>query len=164
MPLDALIFISPGQSFPFPHQGPDYLVPRIVYLSGSTSLAQLLCKSYKRTTMSGRGDKNKQGTSGRGASHQSTQAFADNRPSKRKPENRKTYNLVIDQVPYEVTTEAFTFNGEQRYYVSVNGSPDHVFTWDSELGRLAAIDRDASTLPDALEEEISNTLQQNLQQ
>jgi hypothetical protein len=113
--------------------------------------------------MSGRGDKNKQGTSGRGASHQSPQAFVDNRPSQTKPENRKTYDLLVDEVPYLVSTEAFTFNGEQRFYVSINGGPDHVFTWDSELGRLTAIDRDAATLPDALEEQISDRLQADLQ-
>jgi hypothetical protein len=114
--------------------------------------------------MSGRGDKNKQGTSGRGASHQSGQAFADTRPTQKKAENRKTYNLLIDDVPYLVSTEPFTYNGEQRYYISVNGGPQHVFTWDSELKRLTAIDTDAdsATLPEALEEEISNKLQQNL--
>lgn len=112
--------------------------------------------------MSGRGDKNKQGTSGRGAGHQSPQAFADNRPSQKDPEKRTTYNLLIDEVPYLVSTEAFTFNGEQRFYVSINGGPDHVFTWDSELGQLTAIDQDAATLPEALEQEISNRLQADL--
>ena len=112
--------------------------------------------------MSGRGDKNKQGTSGRGAGHQSGQAFADTRPTIKKPENRKSYDLLIDEVPYLVSTEPFTYNGEQRYYVSINGGPNHVFTWDSDLKRLAAIDRDAATLPDALEEEISSRLQQDI--
>lgn len=112
--------------------------------------------------MSGRGDKNKQGTSGRGSSHQSLQAFPEDTNREQKPANRKTYDLLIDEIPYSVTTEPFTYNGEQRYYVSVNGSPDHVFTWDSALGRLTAIDRDASTLPDALEQEISNKLQADL--
>ncbi|AEW00017.1 hypothetical protein Niako_3720 [Niastella koreensis GR20-10] len=114
--------------------------------------------------MSGRGDNNKQGTSGRGASHQSGQAFADTRPTQRKPENRKLYDLLIDEVPYLVNTEAFTYNGEQRYYVSVNGGPQHVFTWDPDLKRLAALDtdEDSATLPEALEEELSNRLQADL--
>ncbi len=111
--------------------------------------------------MSGRGDKNKQGTSGRGASHQSGQAFADTRPMNSKRDSHKLYDLLIDEVPYLVNTEAFTYNDEQRYYVSINGGPRHVFTWDSDLKRLAAIDRDAAVLPDALEEEISNKLQQD---
>ena len=81
-----------------------------------------------------------------------------------KDKNRTTYNILIDKVPYLVNAEPFTFNGEQRYYVSVNGGPDHVFTWDSELKRLTAIDTDAdaATLPDALEEAISNKLQSDL--
>jgi len=112
--------------------------------------------------MSGRGDKNKQGTSGRGASHQSHQAFPNEVAREKKPADRKTYNFLIDEIPYVVTTEPFEFNGEQRYYVSVNGGPDHVFTWDSEIGQLTAINEEASTLPEALELEISNKLQQDL--
>ena len=113
--------------------------------------------------MPGRGDKNKQGASGRG-SNQSSQAFADTRPTQKKPENRKLYDLLIDDVPYQVSTEPFTYNGEQRYYVSVNGGPQHVFTWDPDLKRLNAIDtdEDSATLPEALESAISNRLQQDL--
>jgi hypothetical protein len=113
--------------------------------------------------MSGRGDNNKQGSAGRGASHQSLQGFANDTARERKPVNRKTYNILIDEIPYLVNAEPFSFNGETRFYVSINGSPDHVFTWDSELGRLTAVDRDAATLPDALEQEISNKLQSDLQ-
>ena len=100
--------------------------------------------------MSARGDKNKQ-------------AFADTRPTQKKPTNQKLYDLLVDDVPYLVSTEAFTYNGEQRYYVTVNGGPQHVFTWDADLKRLTAIDTDAdsATLPEALEEEISNKLQQD---
>ncbi|WP_207514336.1 hypothetical protein [Longitalea luteola] len=112
--------------------------------------------------MSGRGDKNKQGTSGRGASHQSQQAFPEDVQSPRKPGNRKTYDLLVDDVPYSVITEPFTFNGEQRYYISVNGGPDHVFTWDSEIGRLTAINDEGAVLPDALEQEISRRLEADL--
>jgi len=114
--------------------------------------------------MSGRGDNNKQGTSGRGASHQSGQAFADTRPSHSKTEDRKLYDLLVDEVPYLVSTEAFTYNDEQRYYVSVNGGPQHVFVWDTDLKRLTALDtdEDAATLPEALEEEISNRLLHDL--
>jgi hypothetical protein len=113
----------------------------------------------KSITMSGRGDNNKQGTSGRGADHQSGQALADNATAQRKPVNQKTYNLLVDDVPYLVTAEAFRFNDEQRYYVTINDGPELVFTWDSEIGRLTAIDDEASTVPEALEQEISNKLQ-----
>ncbi|HUP11657.1 MAG TPA: hypothetical protein VM187_05585 [Niastella sp.] len=112
--------------------------------------------------MSGRGDNNKTGTSGRGSSHQSREAFPNNDKPQSKPANRKTYALLVDSVPYEVIVEPFTFNSEKRYYVSVNGGDDHVFTWDSEIGRLTALDDEASTLPDALEQELSNRLQADL--
>jgi hypothetical protein len=109
--------------------------------------------------MSGRGDNNKQGTSGRGASHQPRAAFPQNDKPQSKPANRKTHELLLDGVPYEVIAEPFTFNGEQRYYISINGGEEHVFTWDSELKRLTAIDQEAALLPEALEQEISKRLQ-----
>ena len=74
-------------------------------------------------------------------------------------EEERRFNLVVDSVPYIVKATSFTFNGEIRYKVSFNGSPEHVFTWDSSLGRLRAIDDDASTMPDSLEEAISEKLQ-----
>src|SRR5689334_9031797 len=101
--------------------------------------------------MSVRGDKNKQ-------------AFADTRPSRKNPENRRLYDLLVDEVPYLINTEAFTYNGEQRYYVTVNGGPQHVFTWDADLKRLTILDtdEDSATLPEALEAELSKKLQQDL--
>jgi hypothetical protein len=112
--------------------------------------------------MSGRGDNNKTGTAGRGTSQQSRTAFPNNDKPQSKPANRKTYALLIDEIPYEVMVEPFTFNGEQRFYVSVNGGDEHVFTWDSEIRRLTAIDQEGSTLPDALEQELSNRIQADL--
>lgn len=111
--------------------------------------------------MSGRGDKNKQGTSVSDASLQSREAFPHNDKPQNKP-NRKTYAIMVDQVPYEVIAEPFTYNGELRYYISVNGSEEHVFTWDSEIKRLTAIDTEAATLPEALEQEISSRIQASL--
>jgi hypothetical protein len=121
-----------------------------------------MCFSLKFNIMSGRGDKNKQGTSGRGASLQSREAFPHNDKPQSKPANRKTYEIMVDRVPYEVIAEPFTYNGELRYYISVNGSEEHVFTWDSEIKRLAAIDNEAATLPEALEQEISSRIQASL--
>ena len=69
------------------------------------------------------------------------------------------FNLVVDSVPYIVQATPFKFNGELRYRVSFNGSSEHVFTWDSSMGQLRAIDDEASTLPDNLEEAISEKLQ-----
>ena len=71
----------------------------------------------------------------------------------------KRFNILVDSVPYMVKATPFTFNEEIRYRVSFNGSPEHVFTWDSSLGQLRAIDDDSSTLPVNLEEAISERLQ-----
>lgn len=115
--------------------------------------------------MPGRGDNNKQGSAGRGSSNQSNQAFvADNKSKPKSDHNKnvagaKTLSLLIDKIPYEVRVTPFTFNGERRYYVSVNGGTDHVFTWDSEIAALRAIDDDAADLPDSLEQAISQELQ-----
>ena len=73
--------------------------------------------------------------------------------------DEKSFNLLVDEVPYLVKSSPFSFNGETRFYVNVNGSEDHVFTWDSELGRLRAIDDTASTLPESVEEAISHKLE-----
>jgi hypothetical protein len=115
--------------------------------------------------MSGRGDNNKQGSAGRGINNQSNQAFvADNKSEPKSDHNKnvagaKTLSLLVDEVPYEVRVEPFTFNDERRFYVSVNGGTSHVFTWDSEIKTLRAIDDDAVDLPDALEQAISQKLQ-----
>jgi hypothetical protein len=71
----------------------------------------------------------------------------------------RKFNMIVDSVPYMVTAVPYTFNGEVRYSVSFNGSPEHVFTWDSSLGQLRAIDDDSSTMPDNLEMAISKRLQ-----
>ena len=73
--------------------------------------------------------------------------------------NERRFNLLVDKVPYMITAKPFRFNGEVRYRVSVNGGAEHVFTWDSSLGELRAIDDEASTLPDDVEEAISEKLQ-----
>ncbi|HEV8506897.1 MAG TPA: hypothetical protein VGQ53_15910 [Chitinophagaceae bacterium] len=73
--------------------------------------------------------------------------------------NKKSFNILVDSVPYMVKAAPFSFNGEIRYRVSFNGSPEHVFTWDSSLSQLRAIDDDSSTLPDNLEIAISERLQ-----
>jgi len=71
----------------------------------------------------------------------------------------RNFNLIVDSVPYLVHAAPFDFNGEMRWRVSVNGNEEHIFTWDSELKTLTAIDDAASTLPDSLEVAISNRLQ-----
>ncbi len=69
------------------------------------------------------------------------------------------FNLLVDSVPSMVKATPFRFNDGIRYTVSFNGSPEHVFTWDSSLGQLRAINDDSSTIPDNLEMAISEKLQ-----
>jgi len=52
----------------------------------------------------------------------------------------------------------FFYNGDIRYRISFNGSAEYVFTWDSSLGQLRAIDDEAATMPDNLEVAISEKL------
>lgn len=70
----------------------------------------------------------------------------------------KRFELVIDGVPYSFTATPFTFNTETRYKVGYDGA-EHIFTWDSGLGRLASINDEAATLPIGLEEAIAERLQ-----
>lgn len=68
------------------------------------------------------------------------------------------FEINIDGVPYVITASPFEFNTETRYRVKYNGN-EHIFTWDSGIGRLAPIDDDASVIPNVLEEEIARRLQ-----
>ena len=71
----------------------------------------------------------------------------------------QNFNLVLSGVPYTVKVSPYAFNEETRYLVSYNGGDEHVFTFDSSIGRLAAIDDDAATIPDDLEVAIAERLQ-----
>ncbi|MGZ3838021.1 MAG: hypothetical protein ACXVMS_12450 [Flavisolibacter sp.] len=71
------------------------------------------------------------------------------------------FEIVLDGVPYSVTASPFDFNTERRYKVQYNGN-DHIFTWDSSLGRLAPIDEDAAEIPGNLEEAIAQKLQSSV--
>jgi hypothetical protein len=73
--------------------------------------------------------------------------------------NEKRFSILVDSVPYMIQAVPFSFNGETRYRVRFNGSPEHVFTWDSSLGQLRAINDESSTIPDNLEIAISEKLQ-----
>ena len=66
--------------------------------------------------------------------------------------------LLVDKVPYSVTVTPFEFNTETRYKVLYDGT-EHIFTWDSSLGRLAPINDESSTMPINLEEAIAARLQ-----
>jgi len=73
--------------------------------------------------------------------------------------DERSFDLLVDGVPYQIRSVPFLFNEELRFNISVNGNPMHVFTWDSELGNLRGIDDNAGSLPAGLEEAISEKLQ-----
>jgi hypothetical protein len=69
------------------------------------------------------------------------------------------FDLVVGGVPYSVKAEPFEFNTETRFKVRYNGGDEHIFTWDSSIGRLTAIDDDAGLIPDDVERAIAERLQ-----
>lgn len=71
----------------------------------------------------------------------------------------QSFELLVGGVPYFVKAEPFTFNTETRFKVRFNEGPEHIFTWDSSLGRLAAIDDEAVDIPDSVEVAIAEKLQ-----
>ncbi|HKC34848.1 MAG TPA: hypothetical protein VKB95_02265 [Chitinophagaceae bacterium] len=76
--------------------------------------------------------------------------------------DERNFGLVVDGVPYTVKSIPFSFNDELRFRIILNGASEHVFTWDSEIGMLRAIDDDSSVLPAGLEEALSEKLQSQL--
>lgn len=69
-----------------------------------------------------------------------------------------SFNLLVDGVPYMVKAEPFSFNSEQRYNVSFNGSETYIFAWDEDTLRYAPIGDVAVELSMALEQEIASRL------
>ncbi|HTE23537.1 hypothetical protein [Flavitalea sp.] len=70
----------------------------------------------------------------------------------------KTVELVVDKVPYQVKITPEKFNDDPRFYIEVNGDGGHMYAWYSDLLKLHALDDEASTLPDGLEQAISNMI------
>jgi hypothetical protein len=73
--------------------------------------------------------------------------------------DERNFDIVVDDVPYFIKAAAFRFNEETRFTVTVNDGPEHIFTWDSDVRALRAIDDESSIMPDSLEEAISQRLQ-----
>ena len=95
---------------------------------------------------------------------QDSDYIGDN-PVKKMPGFRtdvRNFNLLVDGVPYTVKSIPFLFNEELRFRIILNGASEHVFTWDSEIGMLRAINDDSSVLPAGLEEAVSEKLQSQL--
>ena len=76
--------------------------------------------------------------------------------------NERNFDLLVDGVPYTVKSLPFLFNDELRFRIIINGASEHVFTWDSEIAMIRAINDDSSVLPAGLEEALSEKLQSQL--
>lgn len=68
------------------------------------------------------------------------------------------FDFLQEGVPYMVHVVPFTFNTETRFRVTYNGGTEHIFAWDEETQRFIALDEDAATIPNTLEEEIAQRL------
>ena len=71
----------------------------------------------------------------------------------------RSFDLVVDGVPYLIRSIPVLFNDEIRFRVIINGDAEHLFTWDSQIKMLRAIDDEASGLSDRVEEAINEKLQ-----
>ena len=69
------------------------------------------------------------------------------------------FEILVDKIPYQVKVIPFEYNTETRFRVKYNGGDEHIFTWNSSVGRLVPIDDDAATIPDDLEVAIAQRLQ-----
>lgn len=71
------------------------------------------------------------------------------------------FELAIDGRPVKVSATPFKIaTEEQRYRVSINDSPVHIFAWDDQLNRLAVVDKAklAESIPGNVEEVIGRQL------
>ncbi len=73
-------------------------------------------------------------------------------------QQQQSFEVLVDSVPYFIKATSYSFNGETRYSVNFNGSPDYVFVWDSSVKRMIAVGDDTATLPDNLEVAIAERL------
>jgi hypothetical protein len=76
--------------------------------------------------------------------------------------DERNFDLLVDGVPYSIKSIPFSFNEELRFRIILNGASEHVFTWDSQIGMLRAINDDSSVLPARFEEAVSEKLQSQL--
>jgi hypothetical protein len=71
----------------------------------------------------------------------------------------QSFQFILNGVPYEVKAMPFTFNEGTRYTITINGSGEYVFAYDSNVGQYVAIDDDSSTIPQNVETAIAGKLQ-----
>jgi hypothetical protein len=72
----------------------------------------------------------------------------------------KTFDLLLNRVPYVVKATPFAFNTETRYKVTYNDSPEFIFVWDDEVEQYVALGDESATMPDDMEEAVAARLLQ----
>jgi hypothetical protein len=70
----------------------------------------------------------------------------------------QSFQFMLGGTPYEVKAIPFSFNEGTRYTVTINGSGEYVFAFDSNVGQYVPIDDDSSTIPQVVETEIAGRL------
>lgn len=73
-------------------------------------------------------------------------------------EKTRNLDLVVDGVPYTIMATPFSFNEEIRFRININGTSEHVFTWDPQISMIRPINDDSSVLPPGVEEALSEKL------
>ncbi len=67
----------------------------------------------------------------------------------------QSFQFMLGGTPYEVKAVPFSFNEGIRYTVSINGSGEYVFAFDSNVGQYVPIDDDSAVIPTVVETEIA---------
>ena len=67
----------------------------------------------------------------------------------------QSFQIMVGGTPYEVKAVPFRFNEGTRYNVTINGSGEYVFAYDSNVGQYIAIDDESSAIPQVVETEIA---------
>lgn len=70
----------------------------------------------------------------------------------------QSFQLLLNGVPYEVKAKPFEFNTETRFNVTINGSAEYIFAYDTSVGQFVSIDEDAESVPADVELAISERL------
>lgn len=93
----------------------------------------------------------------------SVMELEDNTPvvERRKPSlqtGERSFELLVDGVPYVGKSVPFLFNDEMQFRVTLGDGIEHLFAWDSEINMLRFIDDESSMLPVGFEEALSDKL------
>lgn len=74
----------------------------------------------------------------------------------------KIFEVNVNGNPVKVKATPFEVNDMQRYRVSYNGSPVHIFGWDVHHQKLMVIDSASNSIPLPVESAIAEVLQQKI--